>query len=140
MGEFMEPSKINIDEQINILEKAKQDILENKESYTCLAITSAIYLICDPSLWKEYNNEDDFIDVEEFIPSHNRYQATKLCESNNIPGPNTTKEESCQYGWWKFNRLNEIQSVNDRDLARSVRVQYLDALINKLKNIDLCGQ
>lgn len=139
MGEFMEPSKITIDEQINILEKAKQDILENKESYTCLAITSAIYLICDPSLWKD-NDDIDFICTEKFIPLHNRDHAAKLCELNNIPGPNTTKEESCQYGWWKFNRLNEIQSVNDRDLARSVRVQYLDALINKLKNIDLCGQ
>lgn len=132
----MEISKISIAEQIDILEEVKQNIILKKGSYTCLEIIEIILDKYDINLFS------DEIYIQEFIPLHNRYHAIKLCELNNIPVPNTNEENSYRSGWWEFYKegTKHIPTNRDFDLARSVRIKYLDALINELKSIKICGQ
>ena len=125
----MKKAKLSIKEQIEVLTYAKNTISVEFELFSCLAIKNAIRNL------KYSDNYRDIYTVS-YIPLHTRKHAIELCKQNNIPLPNTNCKNSSEVGWWLFEEQNMYNNLEwDHRKMRSVRIKYLDALINELKKM-----
>lgn len=119
-------SKISVAKQIKVLKYAKTRLVHRYERFTCLAIETALHSYVDAF---DLGFRDK-IKVTDYIPSHNRNHASKLCKLNDLPMPNTTRDQSPEEGWW----LLTNPTLSNYEYTISIRIKYLDALIKELKH------